>query len=263
MDNKMDLGTKNIRGRFIIQEIIEPKEEEEENEIEGLKTIQSHFTLTNLQYNNKINSNIPTYIINKRRNSCNNSKFKINSKYILQAEKSNKFLVYDLISKKYVDVNKIFKKYNEKFEFNKNLFKRSTNKKRSINFVKFYEKINKVASTTELSLPLVKKKDFKRIETSVNLHLNLNINSDSEIKTNVKKVFVPVKTKAKHYSTQNMKEENKNVNIYPKKNLFPFVQKFISFNDKNDLLAQERVISLFFESQNFTECVIKDCQFSL
>ena len=258
----MDLGNKNIRGRFIIQEIIEPKEEEEENEIEGIKPIQSHFTLTNLQYKNKIHSFIPKYIITKRRNSFNNSKFKINSKYILHAEKSNKFLVYDLITKKYVDVNKIFKKYNEKFEFNKNIFSRNSNKRRSLHFMQFYEKINKVSHTTELSLPLVKKKDFKRIETSGNLHLNLNINSDSEIKTN-KKIFVPVKTKAKNFSTQNMKLENTNINIFPKKNLFPHVQKFISINDKNNLLAQERVISLFIESQNFKECVIKDCQFSL
>ena len=60
-----------------------------------------------------------------------------------------------------------------------------------------------------------------------------------------------------------MKLENTNINIFPKKNLFPHVQKFISINDKNNLLAQERVISLFIESQNFKECVIKDCQFSL
>ena len=248
----MDSGTKNIRGRFIIQEIIEPKEEEEENEIECIKPIQSQFTLNSFQYKNKINSLISTSKISKRRNSCNNSKFKINSKYILQAEKSNKFLVYDLITKKYVDVNKVFKKYNEKFEFNINIFSRNRNKKRSIHFKKFYEKINKV-----------KKKDFKRIETVGNLHLNLNINSDSEKNSNLEKIFVPIKTKAKHYSTLTMKEENKNMNIVPKKNLFPVVQKFLSFNDKIDLLAQERVISLYFESQNFKECVIKDCQFSL
>ena len=259
----MDLGTKNIRGRFIIQEIIEPKEEEEENEIECIKPIQSQFTLNSFQYKNKINSLISTSKISKRRNSCNNSKFKINSKYILQAEKSNKFLVYDLITKKYVDVNKVFKKYNEKFEFNINRFSRNRNKKRSIHFKKFYEKINKVTSSTVLNLPLVKKKDFKRIETVGNLHLNLNINSDSEKNTNLEKIFVPIKTKAKHYSTLTMKEENKNMNIVPKKNLFPVVQKFLSFNDKIDLLAQERVISLYFESQNFKECVIKDCQFSL
>ena len=50
MDNINDSGSKNIRGRFVIQEIIEPKETDEEIIIEEKKLpSQSQFNLNNLE----------------------------------------------------------------------------------------------------------------------------------------------------------------------------------------------------------------------
>ena len=60
----------------------------------------------------------------------------------LENEITTKFLVYDFLTKSYVDINRIFHKYNDKFVFHKNLFKRNSNKKRSIHFTQFYQKIS-------------------------------------------------------------------------------------------------------------------------
>ena len=124
MDNINDSGSKNIRGRFVIQEIIEPKETDEEIIIEEKKLpSQSQFNLNNLVYKDPI---ISRELFRKRRNSFNNSKFKFNSKNSLENEITTKFLVYDFLTKSYVDINRIFHKYNDKFVFHKNLFKRNS-----------------------------------------------------------------------------------------------------------------------------------------
>ena len=131
MENKIDSGSKNIRGRFVIQEIIEPKVDEEE-EIEDIyqpQSSQSQINLTNIPIRNKISKMISKELFRKRRNSFNNSKFKLNSKKNLGEENNNKFYVYDFLSKKYEDINIVFKKYNEQFEFHKNLFQRNKKKK--------------------------------------------------------------------------------------------------------------------------------------
>lgn len=259
MDNINDSGSKNIRGRFVIQEIIEPKETDEEIIIEEKKLpSQSQFNLNNLVYKDPI---ISRELFRKRRNSFNNSKFKLNSKNSLENEITTKFLVYDFLTKSYVDINRIFHKYNDKFVFHKNLFKRNSNKKRSIHFTQFYQKNSKIVPVSQLNLPLIKN-EFKRTETVGNLHRSLSINSDNEKHGNFTKNFIPVVTKAKHNSTINSKN-NVNVNIFPKKNLFHQFQRFLSISDKNDILVEQRVFTFAIESQNFKECSIKDCQFSL
>ena len=51
--------------------------------------------------------------------------------------------------------------------------------------------------------------------------------------------------------------------LFLKKNLFPQFRRNRSINDKSDLLVEERVFSLVIESQNFKECSIKECQFTM
>ena len=261
MEKIIDSGSKNIRGRFVIQEIIEPKDDDDEEEdINEILPSQSQINLTNIPIRNKISRMISKELFRKRRNSFNNSKFKLNSKKNLGEENNNKFYVYDFLSKKYVDINVVFRKYNEQFEFNKNLFQRNTNKKRSIHFTKFYQKREKTQASTQLNLPIVKK-EFKKVETFDIFHRSYSINSDKDKYISPDSNSLQFENKSKQNSTLNIKTIN--MSLFPKKNLFPQFQRIITINDKSDLLVEERVFSLNIESQNFKECSIKECQFTM
>lgn len=67
MENKIDSTSKNIRGRFVIQEIIEPKVDEEE-EIEDIyqpQSSQSQINLTNIPIKHTISRIISKELFRK------------------------------------------------------------------------------------------------------------------------------------------------------------------------------------------------------
>jgi hypothetical protein len=262
MENKTDSTSKNIRGRFVIQEIIEPKVDEEE-EIEDIyqpQSSQSQINLTNIPIKHTISRIISKELFRKRRNSFNNSKFKLNSKNNLENDNNNKFYVYDFFHKKYVDINIVFKKYNDQFEFHKNLFKRNSNKKRSIHFTQFYQKIEKKQTSTQLNLPIVQK-DYKKVEKFNIFHRSYSINSEKDKHVSIDTTILSLENTSKNSSNLNIKPIN--TTYFQKKKLFPQFQRIMSINNKSDLLVEERVLSLIIESQNFKECTIKECQFTM
>ena len=261
MENKIDSGSKNIRGRFVIQEIIEPKDDDDKEEDNNdIQPSQSQINLTNIPIRNKISKMISKELFRKRRNSFNNSKFKLNSKKNLGEENNNKFYVYDFLSKTYVDINIVFKKYNEQFEFHKNLFQRNKKKKSSILFTQFYQKREKTQSLTQLNLPIVQK-EYKKVETFNIFHRSYSINSEKDKHISFDSNNCTLEKKSKQHSTLNIKKVN--MTLFLKKNLFPQFRRNRSINDKSDLLVEERVFSLVIESQNFKECSIKECQFTM
>ena len=85
--DKKDDSSKSIRGRFVIQEIIDSKS-------------KSSFNSEDIQLAIRDSTK-------KRRNSLNGSKFKLNSKASLKRTKEQ-FLVYDFNMKTFVDIDVVF-----------------------------------------------------------------------------------------------------------------------------------------------------------
>ena len=284
---------KSKRGRFIIQETEisndddkinnninndkEIKKDNNNNIIDtiNITTFESSPKLSELIekdieiVNPKLKSYRSTNLTKKRRISASFSKFHVNSKEDFSLDNNNRFLVYDLNSKNFFDINEIFKEFENKF-----IIHNFENKKYSIskkfNDIYIDDEINNNNNNSEKNLnnnennlnknnnKKIIIKDFKRIETYQNLNFNKNILNSYEKKiynnNNINNIIT--NSYNKNYKKQGT------IHLLPK-NIFPKFQRFLNSSDKFEILQIEKVISFLIESQNFTKCNIINCTFSL
>lgn len=227
--DKIDDSTKSIRGRFIIQEIVDSKSK---------SSFASTFTIDNIQNN-------PGDSTKKRRNSLNNSKFKLNSKCSTKNLKEE-FLVYDYNLKVFVDIDEIFGKYEN--TFNPQIihkFYDTKPRKQTLLLSSSNESKNSSDKENE-TIGILKKGDVKRIESISNLPIQI-IND--------------FKDKQEILSPYPKKKNT--LNFFPKKKLCPPSRRFLSMNDKKQILVEQRVFSLMIESSLFNVCSLSECQFTL
>lgn len=244
-DNNNGENQKIIRGRFIIQEIIDTQSNQNSNS-------DSDSDSSPFRYADVF---IDTFQPKKRRNSQNNSKFKLNS--IKESQISNsQFLVYDHQRKSYVDINEVFQKYEYKIPIKHNI----TKSKRLLSLIienqedeliinnkdNLNNNSNNNNSNKDVYTGILKKNDVKRIESISNLAEHRVLN-DFE-----KKESLPT-------SNNNISNSNNN----NERKLKSPSKRFLSMNDKKNQLIEQRVISYLIESQHFNECSIASCQFSL
>ena len=217
--------------------------------------------------NPKLKSYRSTNLTKKRRISASFSKFRVNSKEDFSLN-NNKFFVYDLNSKNFCDINEIFKEYENKF-----IIHNFENKKYLIN-----QKFNNIFVDDEInnnnnelnnetnnddnnldknSNKNIIKKDFKRIET----YQNLNFNKNNILNSYEKKVYNNINSIINNSYNKNYKKQG-TIHVIPK-NIFPKFQKIFNSSENFELLQIEKVISFLIESQNFTQCNILNCTFSL
>ena len=235
---------KIIRGRFIIQEIIDTQSNQNSNS-------DSDSDSSPFRYADVF---IDTFQPKKRRNSQNNSKFKLNS--IKESQISNsQFLVYDHERKSYVDINEVFQKYEFKIPIQHNI----TKSKRLLSLIIENQEDELIIDCKDSSnnnnnkdsyTGILKKNEVKRIESISNLAEHRALN-DFERKESLQTS-----------NTNNNINSNSNNNNNERKLKSPS-KRFLSMNDKKNQLIEQRVISYLIESQHFNECSIASCQFSL
>jgi hypothetical protein len=218
--------------------------------------------------NPKLKSYRSTNLTKKRRISASFSKFRVNSKDDFSLNNNNKFFVYDLNSKNFCDINEIFKDFENKF-----IIHNFENKKYLIN-QKFNDifiddkinnnnnELNNKTNNDDNNLDKnnnknIIKKDFKRIET----YQNLNFNKNNILNSYEKKVNNNIYSIINNSYNKNFKKQG-TIHVIPK-NIFPKFQKIFNSSENFELLQIEKVISFLIESQNFTQCNILNCTFSL
>lgn len=171
--DKKDDSSKSIRGRFVIQEIVDSKS-------------KSSFNSENIQLAIRDSTK-------KRRNSLNGSKFKLNSKASLNNISKEQFLVYDFNTKTYVDIDDVFYKYENYFNpqiINKFYDNTMNHRKPSL---MLSSDTNSMKEEEEESKGILKKGDFKRIESINNItHQPMNEMTRSLSKKNTLN-FLPKK----------------------------------------------------------------------
>ena len=146
--DKKDDSSKSIRGRFVIQEIIDSKS-------------KSSFNSEDIQLAIRDSTK-------KRRNSLNGSKFKLNSKASLKITKEQ-FLVYDFNMKTFVDIDDVFYKYENYFNpqiINKFYDNTLNHRKPSL---MLSSDTNSLNEEKEESKGILKKGEVKRIESINNI----------------------------------------------------------------------------------------------
>lgn len=225
--DKKDDSTKSIRGRFIIQEIVDSKSK---------SSIASNFNIEPIQNN-------PCDSTKKRRNSLNNSKFKLNSKCSNNNSKEE-FLVYDYNLKEFVDIDEIFGKYEN--TFNPQIIHKFYDTKPRKQTLLLSSSNGSKNSSDKETMGILKKGEVKRIESISNLPLQI-INDFKE---------------NQEISPPYPKKKN-TLNFIPKRKLCPPSRRFLSMNDKKQILVEQRVFSLMIESSLFNVCSLSECQFSL
>ena len=218
--------------------------------------------------NPKLKSYRSTNLTKKRRISASFSKFRVNSKEDFSLN-NNKFFVYDLNSKNFCDINEIFKEFENKFIIHNFENKRYLiNQKFNNIFVDDDEnnnnnnELNNETNNDDNNLDKnsnknIIKKDFKRIET----YQNLNFNKNNILNSYEKKVYNNINSIINNSYNKNYKKQG-TIHVIPK-NIFPKFQKIFNSSEKFELLQIENVISFLIESQNFTQCNILNCTFSL
>lgn len=215
--DKRTESQKITRGRFIIQEIIETNS----NESSFCDSNISPLKLENIY-------KVPT---KKRRNSQNNSKFKLNPIKENQISDSQ-FLVYDHKRKKYIDINNIFYKYEKKIPIHFPMYK--SKRKLSLSFEEKTPELNlqseKINQENEKHCGILKQNEVKRIESIPNF--------------------------AEHLTLETF-ESNNSIN-HTENQL-----QLTSMNNTNNEFIVQKEISYLIESQHFNECSIENCQFSL
>lgn len=167
----------------------------------------------------------------KRRNSQNSSKFKLNPIKENQISDSQ-FLVYDYKRKKYIDINNIFYKYEKKIPIHFPMYK--SKRKISLIFEEKASKLNlqsdKTNQENENQCGILKQNEVKRIESIPNI--------------------------AEHLTLETF-ESNNSIN-HTENQL-----QLTSTNNSNNEFIVQKEISYLIESQQFNECSIENCQFSL
>lgn len=146
--DKKDDSSKSIRGRFVIQEIVDSKS-------------KSSFNSEDIQLAIRDSTK-------KRRNSLNGSKFKLNSKTSLKITKEQ-FLVYDFNMKTFVDIDDVFYKYENYFNpqiINKFYDNTMNHRKSSLMLSSDSNSLNE---EKEEAKGILKKGDVKRIESINNI----------------------------------------------------------------------------------------------
>lgn len=146
--DKKDDSSKSIRGRFVIQEIVDSKS-------------KSSFNSEDIQLAIRDSTK-------KRRNSLNGSKFKLNSKTSLKITKEQ-FLVYDFNMKTFVDIDDVFYKYENYFNpqiINKFYDNTMNHRKPSLMLSSDSNSLNE---EKEEAKGILKKGDVKRIESINNI----------------------------------------------------------------------------------------------